>query len=125
MHTTIAAAGDSILTGGRKRPVANQRIPPGSEPHQSQNRGVNRCRASGALRIEAPEFVTSLCRVDATDDDFYTRKTNRLMPGPRNDHNRALNNQRMLLASQCGLDLFQAIDVFLQAGDMILHFYEG
>ena len=44
---------------------------------------------------------------------------------PRNDHDRVLFKWRTLLASQRGLDLFQAIDVFLQAGDVILHFYEG
>jgi len=57
-----------------------------------------------------------------TAEDKQTRASRTVL---WNDHNGVLNNQRMLLASQRGLDLFQAIDVFLQAGDVILHFYEG
>ena len=34
----------------------------------------------------------------------------------------ALHQQRELLPRQRGLDLFQRVDIFLQAGDMVLHF---
>lgn len=74
----------------------------------------------------------ALERLRRFDCDFYAAQNKHtytsedsFMPVLRKVHNRVRQKTRLLLASQRRFDLFQAVDVFLQAGDMILHLNKG
>lgn len=84
-------------------------------------------------RESCSRLIGSRCqRLRRFDCDFYAAENKHtytsedtFMPVLRKVHNGVLQTTRLLFASQRRLDLFQAVDVFLQAGDMILHLNKG
>jgi len=99
------------------------------QPCAQHNPGGNKHAAEAVTDASVPAALERLGRFDC---DFYTAENKHtytledcFMPVLRKVHNRVRQKTRLLLARQRRLDLFQAVDVFLQAADMILHLNKG